>query len=817
VVNGLALAALVFGATPPGPGEVRSLDVEPAVWRLAGPDSRAQLVVTGRDADGRPVDRTRAPGVRFESLDPSVARADGGGEVRPVGVGTARLVVRFGGSSATARFVVDDVSDLRPVDFEAEIVPVVTRMGCNAGACHGKSSGQNGFRLSLLGSDPAADFESLAREGRGRRVFPAAPGASLVLRKPTAALPHGGGKRLEVGSPEYRTIERWVAQGARPAPAAPRPALASVEVSAPIRRLAPGGTQQLRVVARRADGSEEDVTRLARFESSTPDLAAVDPRGTVSAVEGVGEAAVTARFGGLVGVARFLVPATGPAPSWSPPAPRHRLDELVFARLRELGIPPSPACTDAEFARRSALDVCGALPKPEEVEALEADPDPEKRVKWVDRLLDRPEYADRFAMTWSAVLRNQRTLGSLSQPGTFAFHAWVRQALAENRPYDRLVAEILTARGDPSRNPPVVWYRHAATAEALADDAARLFLGVRLQCARCHHHPSERWGQADYFGFAALFSRVGRKPGPDPVTPRVFLLPSGQATDPATGNGYAPRVLGGPPLAGLGPRDDPRQALADWLRRPDNPYFARAVVNRYWKHFFGRGLVEPEDDFRASNPATNPEPLDALADGFVRHGYDLKHLVRTLATSRAYERSSAPAGGNERDRRSFARLAPRRLPAEVLLDAIDTVTGAPRTFGDLPRGFRAVQLPDEGFDTPGRFLDVFGRPRRETVCECERSSEANLSQSLFLLNAGEVERQVAHPEGRAARWDADLRPDAEKVVELYRIALARAPTPDERSVCLGHLARRRAEGRLRQGFEDLVWTLINTKEFQFVQ
>jgi hypothetical protein len=810
----VAVALLVLGAGSAEPGEVRSLEVEPAAWRLDGPDRRAQLVVTGRDVGGRPVDLTHDAAVRFEPVDPGVLSVSDGGEVRPVGDGETAVTVRLGGLSATVRVVVTGCDDLRPVDFAAEVVPIFTRVGCNAGACHGKSTGQNGFRLSLLGSDPAHDYEGLAREGRGRRVFPAAPSLSLVLRKPTAALPHGGGKRLEVGSPEYRTIARWVAQGApRSAdPGAPAE-LTAVEVRPALRRLPSRATQQLRVVARRADGSEADVTRLARFETNAPDLAAVDGRGLVTALDGVGEAAVAARFGGLVGVARFVVPSTTSAPLWMPPPPRNLIDPHVFGRLRELGIAPSLPCTDAEFARRSSLDVCGVLPRPDEVEAFEADPDPDKRLRWVDRLLERPEYADRFAMLWSALLRNQRTLGSLSQPGTFAFHSWVREAIAENRPFDRFVAELLTARGDPARNPAVVWYRHAPTTEALADDTAQLFLGVRLQCARCHHHPSERWGQADYEGFAALFRRVGRKPGPDPVTPRVFLLPASQPQPGAP----APRVLGGPPLDGLKPSEDPRQALADWLRHPDNPYFARAVVNRYWKHFFGRGLVEPEDDFRASNPATNPELLDALAADFVAQGYDLKRLVRTIATSRAYERSSAPNEWNARDRQNFARFAPRRMPAEVLLDAIDTVTGAPRDFGALPPGTRAVQLPDEAFDTPGRFLDVFGRPKRETVCECERSSEANLSQSLYLLNSPEVEHAVRTPEGRAARWASDARPDAEKVAELYRVALSRPPTTDERAVCLAHLARRRFQGRLREGFEDLVWTLINTKEFQFVQ
>jgi hypothetical protein len=457
------------------------------------------------------------------------------------------------------------------------------------------------------------------------------------------------------------------------------------------------------------------------------------------------------------------------------------------------------------------------LPEPGEVLALEADTDPDKRVKWVDRLLDRPGYADRFAMIWSALLRNKRTLGALSQPGSFEFHAWIREALAENLPYDRFVYAILTATGDAAVHPPVVWFRQSATVEDQADDVAQLFLGVRLQCARCHHHPYERWAQDDYWGFAAFFSRIGRKAGPDPVTPRVFVLPEGRATDPLTGRSHAPRFPGSAEPLDLGPGRDPRAALAEWIRRPGNPFFARAVVNRYWKHFFGRGLVEPEDDLRASNPPAVPALLDALADDFVRHGFDLKRLARTLATSRAYERSGAPNAWNGPDRQGVSRFLPRRLPAEVMLDAIDAVCGTSSPFDGLPAGTRAVQLPDDGVDTPGRFLDTFGRPRRETVCGCERGAEPGLSQSLHLLNSEEIEQKVCSPSGRAARWAAVPRPDDERVAELYRLAFSRLPTDEERSACLAHLARRRAEGRLRQGYEDLIWAVVNTKEFGFVQ
>jgi hypothetical protein len=645
-----------------------------------------------------------------------------------------------------------------------------------------------------------------------------------MLLKPTATMAHGGGKRLAIGSPEYTTIRRWIGQGVTFA-RDHEPALAGITVWPSQRILAANQTQQLRVVARYDDGSSADVTRLAQYESNVPDLANVDDRGLVQARAAFGPAPILARFGGRVAVARMVIPAAEEPPGWEPPASENLIDPFIFGTLRSLKLVPAAACTDTEFARRTALDICGTLPAPDEVAAFETEHRVDKRARWVDRMLERPAYADFFAMKWGTILRNQRTFGPISQPGTFAFHDWIRQAIADNMPYDRFVAAIVTARGDAAFHPPVVWFRQARSVEELTDDAAQLFLGVRLQCARCHQHPYERWGPDDYYGFVAFFSRIGRKPGLDldPITPRLYLLPAGSAVDPATNRRHAPRHLDGTPLPELGPLDDPRQALADWLGRPDNTFFPRALVNRYWKHFFGRGLIEPEDDLRPSNPPSHPELLDALAGDFVRHGYDLKHLIRTIATSRAYDRSSLPAASDPgtAPASTYARFAPRRLSAEVLLDAIADVTGIPVAFPGLPRSFRAIQLPDDGFSSG--FLDVFGRPRRDTVCECERSAEANLAQSLLLLSSSELQRLLEAPGGRIERWLSETTPapdtsasaDAVRIDELYRVCTARRPTGEERAACLDHLARSRARGKLRQGYEDLVWTLLNTKEFLF--
>jgi hypothetical protein len=789
-----------------------SLDVEPSLARLRGSDSLTQVAVTGRTSDGKPVDLTAS--AKYQTSDARVAAVDSDGLIRPTGDGSAVVEVRSGGQVRRVEVVVSDFANSRPVHFVGEIIPILSKYGCNAGGCHGKASGQNGFKLSLLGFDPKSDFESLTKEGRGRRVFPLAPEASLLLKKPSAQLPHGGGKKFAVGSLEYNTLARWIGQG-MPFGTGKEPELMRLAVEPSQRIIPQRGRQQLRVVAHYSDGSTSDVTRLTQYQSNALDLAEVDSQGVIQALGGVGEAAIMARFGGLVGVARAMVPSRVPGSKWDGPPSSNFIDPLVFRKLRELGLAPSEPCTDAEFARRSSLDICGVLPRPAEVIAFENDTHPEKRTQWVDRLIARPEYADLFALKWSSILKNKRGLGNVSQPGTFAFHGWIRQSLAENKPYDKFVAEIVSARGDANINPPVLWYRQAATVEERADDSAQLFLGLRIQCARCHHHPFEKWSQDDYYGFASIFARIGTKPGSDPTSPRIFTLAKGTASNPLTGEARKPKPLGSPDFGDLGPFHDPRVELVAWLQQPDNPFFARALVNRYWKHFMGRGLVEPEDDMRVSNPPTNPELLEALANDFVKSGYDLKRLVRTIATSRAYERSSQPSPSNENDRRNFARFYARRLPAEVLLDAVGLVTGSSENFPGVPGDFHATQLPDDGFNS--YFLDVFGRPKRESVCECERSTEANLSQTLHLLNSDDINGKLTPDNGRAAKLAADSRSEAEKVEELYRLALARKPTDGERAECVAFLEKRKSAGQLRQGFEDLIWTLINTKEFLFNQ
>jgi hypothetical protein len=653
------------------------------------------------------------------------------------------------------------------------------------------------------------------KEGRGRRLFPAAPEQSLLVQKAVGKVPHGGGHRLDPRSHEYQVLVRWIGSG-MPVGRANEPTVARVSIFPTERVLARGESRQVIVSAHYTDGSTEDVTRWAQYQSNDPEVATVTDTGRVETRLLSGQAAVMARFQGQVAVCRVTVPL-GMAISAYPEFPATNfIDALVLKQWRALGLVPSDLCTDAEFIRRAGLDITGTLPTAEEVRAFVTNADPGKREKLVDRLLDRPEYAAYFALKWADILRNKREANPQYQASTYRFYDWIRKSLAANTPYDQWVGSILTATGSPSSTPQVGWYRRMQSTDAFVDNSAQVFLGMRLQCAKCHHHPFERWSQDDYYGFAAFFAKVGRKPSLSASQAGrkeevIFLARSGSVNHPKTGRQMVPTGLGDTP-ASLRPTDDPRRKLVAWMTGPRNPYFAKALVNRYWAHFFGRGICEPMDDLRVSNPPTNPELLDRLADDFVGHRFDLKHLVRTICTSRVYGLSCIPNEYNARDKQSFARRYPRRMSAEVLLDAIAQVSGVPNEFPGLPRGTRAIELPDESVSSA--FLDTFGRPKRDTACECERVTDASLSQSLVLLNSSEIQIRLAAAGSRAQVLAKDPRPDSEKVEQLFWSAFARAPSSSEAAAAKGYLERNK--DKRQQAFEDILWALINAKEFQFV-
>lgn len=779
---------------------------------LAGRHARQQVLLTGHDADGSVRDLTRE--ARYEVQPPDVASVDAAGLVRPLGNGTAQITAHHpSGLSATMSVAVEDADGDLPINFPTQVVPVFTKYGCNGGGCHGKSGGQNGFALSLLGFEPGEDYEYIVQEARGRRIAVAAPDQSLLLQKATGAVPHGGGRRLEVGEPAYEVIRRWIAAGA-PAGDPNVRRVESISVTPAERIMARGSQQQLVVVAHYADGTTEDVSDLAQYKLSDTAMAEVNETGLMTAGTRPGDVAVMVSYQSHVAVFRAILPLGAPLESL--PEPRNFIDELVAKKLKLLGLPPSSIANDATFLRRVTVDIAGRLPTQAEAEAFLADSNADRRDRAIDRLAASTDYADYFANKWSAILRNQRTDETLRR-GNYALHRWIRESLYDNMPYDQFVTAIIAASGEVGSHPPVAWYRQVDEQNEQVEDTAQLFLGLRIQCARCHHHPMEKWSQNDYYHFAAFFSRLGRKPGLEPGETRiVHQIGAAAATNPKTGASLAP-VAFGDEVPTQEPTQDPRQALAAWMTRPDNPFFARALVNRYWKHFFGRGLVDPEDDLRDTNPATNPELLDALAAHFVKSGFDLQDLVKTICRSNTYQLSSDPNEYNADDRQSFSRFYPRRLPAEVLLDAIDSLYGQSTKFAGMPQGTRAVQLPDSGFDS--YFLTAFGRPQAMSACECERTGEASLVQSLHLINSDVLHRQLAADTGRAARLAGESqRSHDERIRELYLTAFAREPKAEERERLLTYLDQVGEKGdaaAVRAGYEDAIWALVNTKEFLF--
>jgi hypothetical protein len=714
-----------------------------------------------------------------------------------------------------------DAAPTPPVAFTTDVRPLLTKLGCNSGGCHGKATGQNGFKLSLLGYEPAEDYESLVREARGRRLFPAAPEKSLMLLKATGAVPHGGGRLLARDSEDYQILRRWVEQGAPP-PRSDDPVVRHLDIEPVDAVLSRNHRVSLRVQASLSDGSTRDVTRLALYESNEPDVAEAGVSGEVRTRDRGGLFAVMVRYGDRFGVFHGTVPYRAPrsaAPTAGADQALSWVDRLLREQWRRLGIEPSPAADDATFLRRASLDIRGTIPTPEEVRGYLADRRPDKRARLIDRLLESPGYASLFGLKWADILKNRGGGYSTSQQraGTSLFAGWIREAVASNMPYDRFATEILTAVGSQEMNPPTVWYRSVRTSQDYVESISQAFLGVRVQCAQCHHHPAERWSQDDYYGLAAVFARVGRKGGfadaEVPTNQTIFVASGGRVENPRTRREMTPRPLGGPDFS-VSPFDDPRASLARWMTDPANPFFARTMANRIWGHFFGRGLIHPIDDARSTNPPSQPELLDALARDFVRSGYDVKHLIRVCCNSEAYDLSAEPNATNRDDHQTFARYYPKRLQAEVLLDAFSDALGVPTDFsggpGKFPAGTRAVELPDEA--VPNSFLDVFGRPARASSCECERVGEASLGQALALIGSPILEQKLKAKDGLPARLASGARPVAQVVDDLFVRILGRPARSGEIEKARRFLA---ASSDRPEGLESLAWSLLVSAEFLF--
>jgi Protein of unknown function (DUF1549)/Protein of unknown function (DUF1553) len=789
--------------------EIAQLRVIPRDIRLDGPQSRFTLLVDGRTSDGRSLDLTASS--TFRSRDPKIAVVSGNGIVRGIGDGKTAIEITAAGREAVVRVSVKNARLPRRYHFENDVVPILSRFGCNSGGCHGKAEGQNGFKLSVFGFDPAADWKALVSESRGRRLNPAAPDRSLLLTKASGGVPHGGGVRIKRGSAEYRTLRGWIAAGMPMGdPNAPR--VVSLKVTPSERRLAMKSSQQLRVVATCSDGRQVDVTAHAKFQTNNESRAKVDEFGLVTAGDAPGEAAIMAGYMGAVDVFRTLIPQTDQNPGFSrkpgfSPAPvRNFIDRHVDAKLAKLNIASSGLCDDATFLRRVFLDLIGTLPTATEARAFLADKRGDKRRRLVDALLQRREFADYWALKWADVLRVDRQ--ALGHKGAYAYYEWIRDGIAANKRYDRFVTELLTAEGPLRDAPAGYFYKVVPKPGNRASTLSQVLLGVRIECAQCHHHPFDQWSQTDYYGMQAYFTQVGFK-----KSLRGDVLTAVGKT--VTKHPRTRAVVYAHPLGTTNPKSSPpgdrRKLLAKWMTSPANPWFAKNLVNRVWAHLLGRGIIEPVDDVRSTNPPGNPELLDALAKDFVAHGYDIHHLIRRITASRTYQLSSHANPGNERDEQNHSRQLFKRLEAEVLLDAVCQVTGVPEKFDGVPSGYRAIQLWDS--HVPHEFLKLFGRPVRASACECERSAAPSVSQVLHVLNSPHLQGKLSHAGGRIARLVRRHADDGKLVDELYLTIYSRFPTKAERAATAKYLGGHKAHRQ--RAAEDVAWSMMNTVEFLF--
>ncbi|MBX9680701.1 MAG: DUF1549 and DUF1553 domain-containing protein, partial [Gemmataceae bacterium] len=718
--------------------------------------------------------------------------------------GTARIRIEVRNQKAETTVVVRNADQARELHFEHDVLPILNRFACNSSGCHANSGGQNGFHLSVFSFDPQGDHNALTKENRGRRVFMAAPERSLMLAKPSGDLSHGGGRRIEKDTPEYRMLRDWIAAGA--AYGSPNRALIrDIRVEPSERTMVAATKQQLRVIARYADGAEKDVTHLAKFQPSQEGQGQVTPHGLATSASMPGEAAIMAQFMGHVAVFRAVVPRAEPIANYPAFPENNFIDGHIVRRLKKLNLAPSELSEDAQFLRRVHLDILGVLPTPAEVRSFLKDANPKKREAVIDRLLKRPEFADRWALIWADVLRVDRQ--ALGSKRAYAMHRWIRDSIALDVPFDRFVRELLTAEGPIDEVAPAGFFKAVNKPGEMASSLTQVFLGLRIACAECHHHPFDRWSQEDYFGMQAFFTQVAARP-----TPRgeaVEAQGDPQTKHPRSGETILPHGLGAALLEKTAA--DRRGHLAVWMTAPENPWFARNLANRVWAHFMGRGIIDPVDDVRDTNPPSNPELLDALGKHVSETKFDLKSLIRTIANSRTYQLSSEPNGTNEKDTVSHSHAALRRIHAEVFLDAVSQATGVSEKFAGMPPGTRAVQLWDSKVSHD--FLKMFGRPQRTSPCECERVHEPTVAQVLHLLNATSLQDKLSHDRGAAARLVRETKDDGLLAEELYLAMFSRLPTAEERSHAVRHLGRVGVDRR--KAAEDLAWSMLNSLEFLF--
>lgn len=780
-----------------------SLTIFPQEVTLSSPEARQQLLAEAQ-LDATQADWTRL--AAWSSSNPSVAIVSPTGLVTPRADGETRIIATKDNLTASLTVKVRNAKAAFTWSFKNHVMPVLTKTGCNQGACHGALAGKNGFKLTLRGYDPEVDYDTLTRQSGARRVNLAEPAHSLLLLKPTFAVPHMGGLRFKTDSLEYRVLAEWIAAGAPPLQ--PKdPDITGLEVYPPSAILAPNSTQQLIVRAKYSDGHTEDVTNWVKYTSANEGVATVDDSGFVK-LTGHGESAITLWYASKVLYARVTVPyPAAQNPVLSQFTPNNFIDHLAAAKWKSLNLVPSKLADDSTFLRRAYLDAAGILPTADEVETFLADPDPKKRAKLIDQLLNREEYADYWAYKYSDLLLVSSR--KLRTPAMWAFYNWIRDSVATNKPWDQFARDIFTGSGSTRQNGALNYFvLHKDTIE-MAENVTQAFLGQRLTCARCHNHPMEKWTQRQYYQFANLFARVGIKNGNTATDNVVFAKTAGDINHPRLLRPLEPTPLDGQSM-GLDSTADRRVHFANWLTK-DNDYFTRNIVNRVWANFLGRGLVHPYDDVRATNPASNEELFAAVSADFVKHGYDLKHLIRTIMNSSVYQLSSEANATNQSDNVFYSKYVIKRLPAEVLLDAMSQVTGVASNFPGYPASTRAMQLPDVRVQS--QFLTSFGRPERILCDAAERSSDPSISQALHVINGDTLNKKLLDPQGNITLLLKLGLSDRKIIEHLFLSAYSRPPRADETAQMMKLLAETKKEKQ--EGLEDLAWSLLTSKEFLF--
>lgn len=764
-------------------------------------DARSVLVF-GQTADGKTVDlsdvATRTAGGPQITVDKE-------GYVVPVAVGATELIVAAGGQTIKVPVEVKDVSPVA-TDFIRDVEPIMAKVGCNMGTCHGAQQGRKGFKLSLRGYDPIYDYRALVDDVSGRRFNRANPSDSLMLLKPTQGVPHEGGFLFDEESRGYKIIHQWIAEGCKFSEAT-RPVKLEIFPKNPILDRS-GQKQQMLVIATFADGVTRDVSRDSIFESSNFEVATVSGAGQVKAVRR-GETSILVRYEGTYASNTLLVLGSRDGYAWKDSPEFNFIDTHVNNKLKRLKIQAADLCTDADFLRRVTLDLTGLPANADQTRAFLNDPRDSrtKRLARINELLDSPDYVDHWTLKWSDLLMSNRKY--INEQGVWAFRNWIREQIATNRPYNETVFELMTASGSTLENPPANYYRIAREPREVMENMTQVFVGTRFVCAQCHDHPFEKWTQTQYYQLSAFFGGVGRKGGRRAEEEVVYDMRSpAQVIHAGTGQPAAatfPFQIEGLDLN----TDVPRVKLARWLTSKDNPYFAKSLANRYWSYLNGKGIIDPVDDIRLSNPPSNPELLDALSSDFIASGFDLKHLLRTITSSHTYQRTFATHHWNEDDDVNYSHATPRRLAAEQLFDAIMTATGAPTNLPGVPGGFHASQLPDSSASVA--FLDMFGRAPRESPCECERSSEVSLAQTLTLINGPTISEAIVHPQGLIAKLVNAKAEPKQMVEEIYLSVFNRMPTDAERVQGEKYVST----NGLADGGQDLMWALINSPAFLF--